>query len=89
MPLGLLIPLNTGEGIGTSVEIGRLDVDDQSLGSLFQETLGIIEGSDQFDKRRAQGANDVWLPPLDYDVSHTAYVVNVETSYCLWKEIKL
>ena len=39
--LGPSIPLETGEGTGRSIEIGRLAVDDQSPGSLFRRILGI------------------------------------------------
>ena len=71
------MPLETGEGTGRSIEIGRLDVDDQSPGSLFQENLGIVQRSDRFDKRSVLGANDVSLPPLDDDVSQIAHDVDV------------
>ena len=77
VPLGLSMPLETGEGTGTSIEIDRLAVDNQSPGSLFQ-SLGIDQGSYQFDTRNALGANDVSLPPLDDDVSQITYNVDVE-----------
>ena len=72
------MPLETGEGTGRSIEIGRLAVDDQSPGSLVTGSLGIVQGSDQFDKRSALGANDVSLPLLDDVVSQTAHDVDVE-----------
>ena len=78
VPLGLSMPLETGEGTGRSIEIGRLAVDDQSPGSLFTGNLGIVQGSDQFDKRSALGANDVSLPLLGDVVSQTAHDVDVE-----------
>ena len=65
--MGLSMPLETGEGTGRSIEIGRLTVDDQSPGSLFQGNLGIVQGSDR-----------VSLPSVDDDVSQTAHDVDAE-----------
>lgn len=49
VPLGLSMPLETGERTGTSIEIDRLAVDHQSPVTFFQ-SLGIDLGSDQHKK---------------------------------------
>lgn len=59
------MPLEKRERLGRMIENGPLAVDDDSPGTLFQGNLGIVQESDQFDKRNALGANNVSLPPLD------------------------
>ena len=76
--MGLSIPLEKRERLGRTIENGPLAVDDDSPGALFQRNLGIVQESDQFDKRNALSANNVSLPPLDNDVSQTAHDVDVE-----------